>query len=401
MSPHGIRIGPISCYHQANICVSYKINRALSEAGEETVFYVHALLALRKRDLAVFWLTFVGLTKLWITTIETKWKQLCTDIERGQVWIALPLSTEIKAELNALLKPDPKRADELRIKFESGFQDIIPRIWPNASCIGLLTSGSFKTSAELLKKKYFGQIPVFSSGYVGTECNYACQTFAIDNKFEDNYTPVADEVFFEFIPLEMNEEYEIVVTNNRGLYRYRCGDVIQVVGFFNDLPLIDPSYRSGQILNVANEKLTETALAEGLNIAANHLDISVIDYTGVEGPTFEEVMKIARNDEMQGLYDVVFIEITAKSGQPRILKSHEKAKFDGGLIEAHENYRAKRNQGILHTMLVYQVKDGTFIKFRQMVLASNQLTSAMQFKQPRSLAKHEHIKFFLDNVYKD
>ncbi|XP_074644569.1 uncharacterized protein LOC141901310 [Tubulanus polymorphus] len=220
MSPQGIRIRPISCYQQAHIIISYEINKALSAAGEETVFYVYALLALRKRDLAVFWLTFVGLTKLWITTIETKWKQLCTDIERGQ--------------------------------------------------------------------------------------------------------------------LEMNEEYEIVVTNNRGLYRYRCGDVIQVVGFFNDLPLIHPSYRSGQILNVASEKLTETALTEGLNIAADYLDISLIDYTAVEGPLFEEVIKIARNDEIQGLYEVVFIEITAKSGQPRILKSHEKAKFDGGLIEAHE-----------------------------------------------------------------
>ncbi|XP_074645039.1 uncharacterized protein LOC141901599 [Tubulanus polymorphus] len=417
MSPQGIRIGPLSCARPSNFFIPYNINKAASEAGEETVMYVHALLALRKRDVECFWLGFVGLAKLLMTVMESKWKQLCTDIERGEVCPVLPLSSEIQRELNGLLKPDPTRADELRIEFESGFQDIIPRIWPKASCIGLLTSGSFKTSAELLKKKYFGQIPVLSSAYLGTECNYGCQTFAIDNKFEDNYTPVADEVFFEFIPademhkgqpqtkrihqLEMNEEYEIVVTNNRGLYRYRCGDVIAVVGFFNDLPLINPSYRSGQILNVANEKLTETALAEGLSIAADSLDISIVDYTAVEGPLFEEAIKIAQTGRMQGLYEAIFIEITTKSGKSRMLKPHEKAKFDGSLMEAHECYRACRNNGILQPMLVYQVKDGTFHKFRQLVTSSNPLTSVMQFKQPRSLIKHEHIRFFIENVYNE
>ncbi|KAI4369846.1 hypothetical protein MLD38_018247 [Melastoma candidum] len=35
---------------------------------------------------------------------------------------------------------------------------------------------------------------------------------------------------------EAGEEYEIIVTNFAGLYRYRLGDVVKVVGFHNATP---------------------------------------------------------------------------------------------------------------------------------------------------------------------
>ncbi|XP_074645783.1 uncharacterized protein LOC141902043 [Tubulanus polymorphus] len=412
-SPQGLRIGPISSGRESNGYVPYEINKAASLAGEETVLYVHALLVLGKRNTEAFIFTFVGTTMMFMQLLEAKWKQLCTDIEIGQAWSALPLSVAIKTELNALLKPDPHRADELRKEFECGFKDIMPRIWPNAGCIALLTSGSFKNSAELLKKRYFGQIPVVSYAYGSTESSAACLTF-VNDETEGNYTPIVDEVFFEFIAIDevrsdhpptkrihqlrLDEEYEVVVTNNRGVYRYRCGDVIKVVGYYNDLPLIDLSYRSGQILNVANEKLTETALAEGLNIAADSLNVSIVEYTSVEGPLFEEVTKITRDGVNQGLYEVIFVELKTKDGNTVELSRHARTKFDEGLMEAQENYRAKRHQGILQPMSVYSVKDGTFSRFRQLVLSSNPLTSAIQFKQPKLLTKNEHIQFFVDNA---
>ena len=37
--------------------------------------------------------------------------------------------------------------------------------------------------------------------------------------------------------------YEIVITNSSGFYRYRLGDIVEVVGFFNQVPLIDFLFR--------------------------------------------------------------------------------------------------------------------------------------------------------------
>ena len=43
--------------------------------------------------------------------------------------------------------------------------------------------------------------------------------------------------------LKIGESYEIVLTNMSGLYRYRPGDVIKVVDYYNQSPIIEFQYR--------------------------------------------------------------------------------------------------------------------------------------------------------------
>ena len=77
------------------------------------------------------------------------------------------------------------------------------------------------------------------------------------------YILVPGAMFFEFIPihennleegdniskvlfidqLEIDESYEIVITNFSGLYRYRMGDVIKIIGYHNASPIIEFQYR--------------------------------------------------------------------------------------------------------------------------------------------------------------
>ena len=78
------------------------------------------------------------------------------------------------------------------------------------------------------------------------------------------YILVPGAMFFEFIPihennieeeeediskvlfidqLEIDKSYEIVITNFSGLYRYRMGDVIKIVGYHNASPIIEFQYR--------------------------------------------------------------------------------------------------------------------------------------------------------------
>jgi hypothetical protein len=48
-----------------------------------------------------------------------------------------------------------------------------------------------------------------------------------------------------FGPLQAQKDkiYEVVITNSSGLYRYRMGDMIRVVGFHNKAPIVEFMYR--------------------------------------------------------------------------------------------------------------------------------------------------------------
>ena len=56
--------------------------------------------------------------------------------------------------------------------------------------------------------------------------------------------------------LEVGKEYEIIITNLSGFYRYRIRDVIRVAGYHGRTPQITFSYRISQMVNLAAEKTT-------------------------------------------------------------------------------------------------------------------------------------------------
>ncbi|MCB2288494.1 GH3 auxin-responsive promoter family protein [Clostridium sp. CS001] len=104
-----------------------------------------------------------------------------------------------------------------------------------------------------------------------------------------------DTVFYEFIPIEETEEenqhtlcldelkvggkYEIVITNYAGLYRYRIGNVIRVVDFYNNCPEVEFLYRKNQVLNMVSEKTNEEHLTNSIRSTIRKLNLNLVDYT--------------------------------------------------------------------------------------------------------------------------
>ena len=78
--------------------------------------------------------------------------------------------------------------------------------------------------------------------------------------------------FFEFLPVgapegtrpftisevKPGEEYEIIITNLSGLYRYRIDDVVEVTGFYKQSPTVMFKYRLNQVLNIGGEKTDQS-----------------------------------------------------------------------------------------------------------------------------------------------
>ena len=110
---------------------------------------------------------------------------------------------------------------------------------------------------------------------------------------EDGFVLLPDGGFYEFIPvdsedeettltidqLEAGKDYEIVVTNLSGFYRYKIKDVIRVKGFYNEAPLVSFLYRKNQMISIAGEKTNEEALRWTISKFQDETGVLVRDYS--------------------------------------------------------------------------------------------------------------------------
>ena len=97
--------------------------------------------------------------------------------------------------------------------------------------------------------------------------------------------------FFEFVPVDAEGEplddrprlaheldlagrYAVIVTTGGGLYRYRLGDIVEVVGRLHECPLIRFIGRQGNIADWFGEKLNEAHVADVLRDAFGSVRLS-------------------------------------------------------------------------------------------------------------------------------
>jgi hypothetical protein len=222
-----------------------------------------------KYTLFMFCIFFREITGI-INYLENNWEQIVDDIEKGVVSDLAMATPEALEKLKPYIKPNPVRAAELRREFSKGFDEtIIKRIWPNMSVIYGIGTSTF-TPFSKKARNYTNGIPFYFSIYGASEGLWA----ATDELDSPKQLLLVDSCYYEFIPtddeskflsideLEIGKTYEIVITNQAGLYRYRCGDVIKVLDYMNECPYIMFAYRKGQLLNITGEKTTEEHMAK-------------------------------------------------------------------------------------------------------------------------------------------
>lgn len=227
--------------------------------------YINMRFALEDKNmLYVFCIFFKAFTDV-LRYLEMNWQVLVDDIEHGTVSEIAHATPETLEKLMPKIAPNPKRAAELRKEFEKGFDETIARrIWPNLSVISGIGTSTFEPFSRIARR-YTTGIPFDFSIYGASEGMMA----AVDELESPKQLLLVDGCYLEFIPeddpesilsideLEVGHEYEIVLTNQAGLYRYKCGDIVKVVGHLFECPSIMFSRRRGQLLNMTGEKTTE------------------------------------------------------------------------------------------------------------------------------------------------
>ncbi len=358
--------------------------------------YLDVLFALRDEKLSYMLGVFMTGIVDEMAYIKDNWESLCDDIEKGIINPETKISSEMKAKLEKQMKPLPKRAAFLREEFKKGFDDPwLRRIWPDLSWAGAIGTGGFKAYTEKFKQLAGDDIPIDFMIYGASEGMFAA---ALEANAEE-YMLIPDGGFYEFVPediddysvtytldqLEVGKKYELLVTNLSGFYRYKLKDVIEVMGYYNEAPLIRFAYRKNQLINLAGEKITENDLAWAVSEFAKDTKIKVVDYC-VYGDT----------DFPPGRYQVII----EPEDKPDLSKSEEYSKLiDEKLGIANEGgYKYERDEGCLAPALLLFSQPQTNALYRDLMVYRG--GSVNQIKPARVIDNPIKEKIFLNMIEK-
>jgi hypothetical protein len=355
----------------------------------ETI-YLHLLFALKESNLTYLSGVFISSILDLFRYLEDHYQELVEDIRKGRISRRIKMDENLRKKLLQKLYPDAGRADFLEREFKKGFKGIARRIWPKLIYIASVSGANFSIYDDKVSW-YTDNLPIYSSAYAASESVIGVNAHV--DKY--SYVIVPKTSFFEFIPvenmyekepetknineLEVGKEYEIVLTNLSGLYRYRLGDVIKVVSFYNNSPEVQFMYRKNQLLNMVSEKTTEDHALHALMCTFKKLGCSFYDYT-----------VFGDNSISPGKY-IFFVEVKEISNS--LLYKDLSSMLDEELCKANIAYGRQRLNRKLASVELRLVLPGTFDLLKKKIIAGG--ASKNQVKIPRVLRDRNMIEFIM------
>ncbi|KAK6937471.1 GH3 family [Dillenia turbinata] len=385
-----------------SICVSPR--EVILGSNVEQQMYCHLICGLRNFDV-VYGIRApyaAGLIRAF-SLLESKWKQLCHDLEHGFLSFDVPDVAMRDAVVEIL--GGPQLGLSVRIRSICGQQDwggIVGKLWPEVRYIRCVTTGTMRQYYEKLKY-YAGDIPVLGGDYFSSECAVGINLDSMQPPELTQYVLLPTAAYFEFLPYGWNEAssdkeqivdisgvrvgkmYELVVTTHRGLFRYRLGDVVRVVGFYNSSPKVEFVMRAPK---TPNEIITEKDL------------MSAIESFQVElkNAAAAEVMEYASYLDMNVSPKQVkiFLELAEGCLFLKNEKLHDSVldfKRCCSLVEDKLGilYKSQRERGEVGPLLVSVVMSGTFDKIVDVAIQNG--APPNQYKPPKIIRNREIADF--------
>ncbi|XP_013403628.1 GH3 domain-containing protein [Lingula anatina] len=405
-SPANIPVGPNSSSPTTSkhMLAFYSTPKAGFEIPTEPeALYVHLLFALKDKKLGMIEANFASLVHTAFVALELNWRQLIDDIEYGRVNPDLNISEDIREKLNSLMEPDTARARMLKKEFEKGFDRIAKRIWPLLKIVVCVDTGTFELYGKELRQKYCNGVCLYSPLYAATEglLGVNCDPW---NK-NRTYLLHPRSMFYEFIPIadtdkeqpetllmgevEQGGVYEMVISTVSGLWRYRFGDVVKIVDFNGQCPIVEFMYRQGQLLNVHGEKISEDVFYKTLvDTVSSWPNVSLVDYCCAES-----IMASEADRKGSAPYYMVFLELSEEKAGT--LGTKQMCMLDQNLQESSYPYKSFRQKRGIGPMVIYVVKPGSFQELRKFML-ENTTATANQFKVPRVLKRKDAVSFMIE-----
>ena len=282
--------------------------------------------------------------------MEENWRGVISDMRSGTV--SANLGESVKKALLALTPPEAV-IDRIERGLSEGFDTpVLPRLWKNIRFV-CGVGGKMYSASEQQLCRYIGNVPVYQFSYALSECIIA-PAIEMTNA---HYVLLPRSAYYEFLTKEgeepipfgdirIGEEYELVITTFSGLYRYRTGDLIKIIRFEKEAPVIELVGKRKLLLDVAGEK-TDAPTAEA----------AVRGLGETFGFTFADFGIGVNYDRTPNGYRV-FIEKDGDDGGADPVVPGSAECFDEQMKKLSPDYEDLRSLGLLGLPEVYFVRRG-------------------------------------------
>ena len=343
---------------------------------------------LMDEDVSFIFSVFFSINVSQMTYLQKNWKVIVDDIEKGVISESVDMKPELRRELSAVIHPMPGRAAYLRKQFEQGFDEtLFRRLWPRLAVICSIGNASFKPAADYIRG-FSKDIPFDFSSYGSSE-GLVAVCYKLDST---DMQLLTDSCFFEFIPmddpegktvtldkLEKGKQYEILITTQSGLYRYRLKDIVEIKGFRNRCPLIAYVYRKGQLFNIAGEKFSE-------DDARNTIEM----FEKAHGIKVDHWLFYQDESVMPNRYSLV-VESDADIDWDSCIDE-----LEDYMGQLNKRYSSQRSKAFIERMIIEHQIPGTHNEWAAQRIAKG--ASVAQVKPVHSLDNEAKREFFLSRI---
>jgi hypothetical protein len=308
-------------------------------------------------------------------------ESILRDVRDGGVAKDIPIADELRAMLAAQLPPNPGRAKQLERAAANNNGVLDPKgIWPDLAAIACWKGGTVGMYLEKFGLYFPPDIPVRDLGYLASEHR---GSIPLSDAGDAGVTAVTTNVY-EFFPadeerkpgpcdlltldqLEAGRRYFVYVTTLGGLYRYDMNDIIEVVGTYEQTPLIRFVQKGKGVVSFTGEKLYESQVLAAVREALQPL-----------GESYEfiaAVGEMAGQQSAQPRY-VFLVEFDRPptDADGRVLAS----RLESALGVHNAEYRSKRDSFRLDAPVIRAVRAGEFDAYRRRMVENGKLDG--QFK---------------------
>ncbi len=307
-----------------------------------TFRYVTLLFLLRCENLRLISVWNPTFLTLLLAPLSEWWESLLKDLHDGTLTSPVPLDPHIHRALLKKLSHRQQRAINVsQTKFNN-----YASIWPRLRLISCWADSASNSYAQELQAQ-FPNVTIQPKGLLATE---AFVSFPLIGEM-GNVLAVTSH-YFEFLSddediylahqLEKGKTYSVVVTTGGGLYRYQLNDIVEVTGFYHQVPCLKFIGKRDRVSDYFGEKLSEQFVANVLQRLFEKHQLSPI-------------FVMLAPDETSDFHYILFIELP---NQSRIeLPNYLTIELDSALRE-NFHYDYCRRLGQLGEARIFQVTRG-------------------------------------------
>lgn len=291
-------------------------------------------------------------------------EEYIADIKNGTLTDKVSVEPEIREELKAYLKPNPKRAAELQALKDEYGTPLPKHYWPGIQMLNTWRCGNTKIFLEKVLPDYPEEIDHMEIGYFATECRFG---LVMDKSLSTvlmphlHYYEFVDEeelgnsekTFLQINQLVPGRRYCPYVTTFSGLFRYNMNDLVECDGYFKKAPTVHMVQKVNGIVSITGEKLYEKQFIEAVNEAQRSKNIKLKFFIG-----FANIH--------EAYYDF-FFEF-ADPSTTRETAEEFTALVDLLLSKKNIEYESKRESGRLKTPQTHMLVPHSYELFKKMSL---------------------------------